>query len=73
MHHTNAARSLLDEQHDNASSRFHQQAEQQRETDLLIKVVRLAPTLDVAEALLRGEPVPLRYLDQRWAKSYGLL
>jgi len=43
-----------------------------RESLALLKVVRLAPTLEVAEALLRDEKVPRSRLDPKWLKSYGL-
>ena len=36
-----------------------------------LKALRLAPSLDVFEALLRGESVPRSRLDPDWAKAYG--
>lgn len=45
---------------------------ERREADMLIKAVRLAPTLDVCEALLRGESVPKSQLDPEWRKAHGL-
>jgi hypothetical protein len=48
------------------------ESRERRESLGLIKVVRLAPTLEVAEALLRGERVPVSRLDPEWAKAYGL-
>lgn len=39
----------------------------------LTKAVRLAPSLEVCEALLLGEQVPVSRLDREWAKAYGLL
>lgn len=38
----------------------------------LIRVLRLAPNLHVAEALLRGETVPRSSVDPQWLKAYGL-
>lgn len=38
----------------------------------LHKALRLAPTLEVCEALLRGESVPKSRLDPEWSKAYGL-
>ena len=43
-----------------------------RESIELLKAVRLAPSLEVCEALLRGEKVPKSRLDPKWAKAYGL-
>lgn len=34
--------------------------------------LRLSPSLEVFEALLRGEKVPRSRLDPTWAKAYGL-
>jgi hypothetical protein len=36
------------------------------------KAFRLAPSVEVLEALLRGERVPVSRLDPEWAKAYGL-
>ena len=36
------------------------------------RAIRLAPTLEVCEALLRGERVPRTALDPMWRKAYGL-
>lgn len=36
------------------------------------KILRLSPTPEIAEALLRGEQVPLSRLHPEWAKAYGL-
>lgn len=38
----------------------------------LMAVIRLAPTIEIAEAMLRGERVPVSRLDPEWAKAYGL-
>lgn len=39
-----------------------------------VKAMLLAgPSLEVCEALLRGEQVPVARLDQNWAREYGLL
>lgn len=37
----------------------------------LLKAIRLAPTLEICEALLRGEKVPRSKLDPVWLKAYG--
>ena len=38
----------------------------------LLRAIRLAPTLDICEAILRREPVPRSALDPQWAKAYRL-
>jgi hypothetical protein len=38
----------------------------------LIKAVRLAPTLQICEALLRGDHVPRSRMDPEWLRRYGL-
>ena len=38
----------------------------------LIRAVRLAPSLDVCEALLSGGRVPMSRIDPQWAERYGL-
>jgi hypothetical protein len=43
-----------------------------READRVFKAMMLAPTLEICEALLRGERVPLTKLDSEWAKRFGL-
>jgi len=43
-----------------------------RESLALIKAVRLAPSLEVCEALLRGERIPVSRFVPEWAKAYGL-
>lgn len=45
---------------------------ERREAETILKAVRLAPALNVCEALLRGEPVPKTRLDPSWRKAYGL-
>lgn len=42
------------------------------EANHLLKATRLARSLDVAEALLMGEAVPLSQLDPAWRKAYGI-
>lgn len=37
-----------------------------------LKAMRLAPTLAVYRALISGQQVPRKALDQRWARRYGL-
>jgi hypothetical protein len=36
------------------------------------KAMRLAPSLDVFEALLARQPVPVAALDPAWRRRYGL-
>lgn len=50
----------------------YRDSRERRESLALLKVVRLAPNLEVAEALLRGERVPRRLLDPHWRRRYGL-
>lgn len=47
-------------------------AHQDRESQEFHKALRLAPNIQVCEALLRGEPVPRSQLDPLWAKRYGV-
>ena len=42
------------------------------ESLVLLKAVRLAPSIAVCEAILRGEDVPKSQLDPYWAKAYGI-
>lgn len=44
-----------------------------QESLLILKALRLCPTLELGEMYLRGEPVPLSMLNQRWARAYGLI
>jgi hypothetical protein len=48
------------------------ESEERRQSLDFLKAIRLAPTLEVCEALLRGEKVPVSRLDPRWRKAYGL-
>ena len=41
-------------------------------TRRLARAVLLAPTIEICEALLHGEPVPVKHLDPLWAKRYGI-
>jgi hypothetical protein len=50
----------------------YRDSQARREANALLKAVRLAPSLDVAEALLRGEAVPKSRLDPKWRRAYGL-
>jgi hypothetical protein len=43
----------------------------ERAVALLGKAVMLAPSLDVCEALLRGEDVPRDRLDRVWRRRYA--
>jgi hypothetical protein len=36
------------------------------------RALMLSPTLEVCEALMRGESVPLECLDQEWVERFGL-
>jgi hypothetical protein len=46
----------------------------EREQSLvLLRAVRLSPTLELCERYLRGERLPISVLDQEWAKAYGLI
>lgn len=42
------------------------------ELSRLWRAVMLSPSIEILEALLRGEHVPLNRLDQAWVKRYGL-
>lgn len=50
----------------------YRDARARRESLALLKAVRLAPALEVCEALLRDERVPRSRLDALWVKAYGL-
>ena len=43
------------------------------ESLLILKAVRLCPSLDLARRYLGGERVPVSMLDQEWAKAYDLI
>ena len=51
---------------------LYRDTRERRELLALLKAIRLAPTLEICEDLLRGEHVPLSKLDPEWAKAYGL-
>lgn len=53
------------------NARFGSRVERERGRRL-IKVIRLAPDIETAEALLRGQRVPLSRLDPVWAERYGV-
>jgi hypothetical protein len=36
------------------------------------KILMLSPTLEIFDALIRDEPVPLSRLDAQWAHRFGL-
>ena len=42
------------------------------ETRRLWRAMMLAPTLEVCEALLRGEKVPTSKLDPEWVERFGV-
>ena len=43
-----------------------------REAQALLAALRLAPSLQVMEALCRGEQVPRSALDPEWVQAYNL-
>ena len=43
-----------------------------RESLAILRALRLAPSLEVCEAIMRGDRVPLSRLDPEWARAYGL-
>jgi hypothetical protein len=45
---------------------------ERRRADRVFKALMLAPTLEIGEALLRGERVPLNKLRLAWVKRFGL-
>lgn len=45
---------------------------ERRESLHILKCVRLAPTLEVCEALMAGRRVARKRLDPYWVRSYGL-
>lgn len=51
----------------------YRDTKERREAQEILKAVRLAPSLEVCEALLRGEKVPISRFDPQWARKYGLL
>lgn len=42
------------------------------ETCRIWRAIVLSPTLEICEALLRNETVPLEMLDHKWAARFGL-
>lgn len=38
----------------------------------LWKIVMLSPSIEVCEALLRGQTVPVTRLDPEWVRRFGL-
>jgi hypothetical protein len=49
----------------------HRDTKERRESLALLKAIRLAPSLEVCEALLQGEKVHSSRLDPHWVKAYG--
>jgi len=43
------------------------------DADRLIRSILLAPSIEICEALLRGESVPVERLDLAWVRRFGLL
>jgi hypothetical protein len=52
-------------------ARFRDTAERRRSL-FILKCVRLSPSLEVCEALMRGERVKRSRLDVDWAREYQL-
>lgn len=46
--------------------------ERRRETNRIYRAIMLSPTIEICEALLRREKVPIDVLDQEWVKRFGL-
>lgn len=40
---------------------------------LVLKAVRLCPTVALCERYLRGERIPVSMIDQDWARAYELI
>jgi hypothetical protein len=49
----------------------YRDTKERRESLEILKAVRLAPSLEVCEALLRAEKVHASRLDPEWVKAYG--
>ena len=47
-------------------------AEMRRELARVHRAIMLAPTIEICEALLRGERVPITLLDPVWVAKFGL-
>jgi hypothetical protein len=52
--------------------RDQRQTAEWRAGNRLWKIMMLAPTIEIAEALLRGDPVPINRLDPVWVERFGL-
>lgn len=50
----------------------YRDSRERRQHLAFIKALRLAPRIEVFEALMRGEKVPRSALDPKWLKAYGL-
>jgi hypothetical protein len=55
-----------------ALAQRHRNTDKRMRSLQILKAVRLAPTLEICEALLRGETVPKGMLDPAWRKAYGI-
>jgi hypothetical protein len=54
--------------------RLRRESKSYRQSLELLRAVRLSPTLEVCESILRNpRKVPVSRLDRYWAKSYGLV
>jgi hypothetical protein len=53
------------------AERARQNSAEYLESAAILKALRLAPTLAIGEALLRGEKVPAAKLDAGWLRAYG--
>jgi len=52
--------------------RESEQHDDHDELDRMFRAMMLAPTIEICEALLRGEKVPLDRLRPEWVRRYGL-
>ena len=50
----------------------YRDSRERRESLALLRAVRLAPTLETCEEILRTGRVPRSRLDPEWARRYGL-
>ena len=67
-----AAVAVRDTPHLLALAQRHRNTEERMRSLQILKAIRLAPTLEICEALLRGERVPKGMLDPAWCKAYGI-
>jgi hypothetical protein len=55
-----------------ALAQRHRNTQERMHALQILKAIRLAPRLEICEALLRGERVPRGMLDPAWRKAYGI-